>query len=60
MAVKYRLIERANPQDRDNPKKFYAIAIQDRVFKHGSQMSHVRLEQITRTTQANSTCDFGE
>ena len=33
MAVKYRLIERANPQDRDLPKKFYAMAIQDRVFK---------------------------
>lgn len=48
MAIKYCVVERANPQDREAPKKFYASAI-----KRGSMGLDGLAERISDSTSAS-------
>jgi predicted histone-like DNA-binding protein len=49
MAVKYKLIEKINPQDSKLPKKVYASAIHDKHFK----LSQLAKELAGRSTTAS-------
>ena len=49
MAIKYKLVEKVNPQDTTLPKKFYASAIHDKHYK----MSQLAKELAGRSTTAS-------